>query len=54
MSEKSNQKSKIKITCPFYDSCILPKNLNCNDYKAINVCSEFLLKKKNLNHKKVI
>ncbi|MFX1321574.1 MAG: hypothetical protein ACFFAQ_08020 [Promethearchaeota archaeon] len=51
MSEQSNQSPKMRIICPFYDSCILPKNLNCNDYKAINVCSEFQLKKKNLNKK---
>ncbi len=51
MSEQSNQRSKMRIICPFYDSCILPKNYNCNDTKAINVCSEFQLKKQKLNNK---
>ncbi|MFX1296724.1 MAG: hypothetical protein ACFFD2_17945 [Promethearchaeota archaeon] len=52
MSEhQTNEMSKMRIICPFYDSCILPKNYNCNDYKTINVCSEFLLKKKNLSNK---
>jgi hypothetical protein len=51
MSEQSNEGDDVQFICPFYHSCILPKNYNCNNFRAVNICSEYQLKKKNMNSK---
>jgi hypothetical protein len=51
MSEQSNKDNSVQFICPFYHSCILPKNHNCYNFRAVCICSEYQLKKKIMNSK---
>ncbi|MHA1490214.1 MAG: hypothetical protein ACTSRI_11240 [Promethearchaeota archaeon] len=46
MSGISKQINNTDLGCPFYRSCILPKNDTRNCFIGFNICYEYQLKKK--------